>query len=96
MKICIVGSSFASAVLAKNISKKGFDVNIIDIGDISKVDQNKYLKQSVEWHREVAHYHMYMERNFAKQLEEHTADSAPDEAKQSEAEPQLATATKAK
>tara|TARA_B100000886_G_scaffold340453_1_gene310114 strand:- start:10860 stop:12290 length:1431 start_codon:yes stop_codon:yes gene_type:complete len=44
MKICIVGSSFASAVLAKNISKKGFDVNIIDIGDISKVDQNKYLK----------------------------------------------------
>ena len=59
-------------------------------------DQNKYLKESVEWHREVAHYHMYMERNFAKQLEEHTADSATDEAKQSEAEPQLATATKAK
>ena len=59
-------------------------------------DQSKYLKESIDWHREVAHYHMYMERNFAKKLEEHTADSAPDEAKQSEAEPQLATATKAK
>ena len=59
-------------------------------------DQSKYLKESIDWHREVAHYHMYMERNFAKQLEEHTADSVPDEAKQSEAEPQLATATKAK
>ena len=59
-------------------------------------DQSKYLKESINWHREVAHYHMYMERNFAKQLEEHTADSAPDEAKQSEAEPQSATATKAK
>ena len=59
-------------------------------------DQSKYLKESINWHREVAHYHMYMERNFAKQLEEHTADSVPDEAKQSEAEPQLATATKAK
>ena len=59
-------------------------------------DQSKYLKESIDWHREVAHYHMYMERNFAKKLEEHTADSAPDEAKQSEAEPQSATATKAK
>ena len=44
MKVCIVGSSFASAVLANNISKKGFDVNVIDIGDISKVYQKEYLK----------------------------------------------------
>lgn len=66
-------------------------------------EQVKYLKESITWHREVAHYHMYMERNFSTQLQDHpgqkpeknTADSAPALAQPAEAEPQLATATKA-
>jgi len=66
-------------------------------------EQVKYLKESITWHREVAHYHMYMERNFSTQLQDHTgqkpekntADLAPALAKPAEAEPQLATATKA-
>jgi hypothetical protein len=65
--------------------------------------QVEYLKESIKWHREVAHYHMYMERSFSVQLENHpgqkpeenTADSAPALAKPAEAEPQLATATEA-
>jgi Rps23 Pro-64 3,4-dihydroxylase Tpa1-like proline 4-hydroxylase len=66
-------------------------------------EQVKYLKESITWHREVAHYHMYMERNFSTQLQDHpgqnpeenTADSAPALAQPAEAEPQSATATKA-
>jgi len=66
-------------------------------------EQVKYLKESISWHREVAHYHMYMERNFSTQLQDHpgqkpeknTADSAPALAQPAEAEPQLAIATKA-
>jgi hypothetical protein len=66
-------------------------------------EQVKYLKESISWHREVAHYHMYMERSFSTQLQDHpgqnpeenTADSAPALAQPAEAEPQLATATKA-
>jgi hypothetical protein len=65
--------------------------------------QVEYLKESIKWHREVAHYHMYMERSFSVQLENHpgqkpeenTADSAPALAKPAEAEPQSATATEA-
>lgn len=66
-------------------------------------EQVKYLKESITWHREVAHYHMYMERSFSTQLQDHpgqnpeenTADSAPALAQPAEAEPQSATATKA-
>ena len=66
-------------------------------------EQVKYLKESITWHREVAHYHMYMERSFSTQLQDHpgqnpeenTADSAPALAQPAEAEPQLATATEA-
>ena len=71
--------------------------------DLDKTEQVKYLKESIERHRQVAHYHMYMERNFATQLSEHpgekqtknTADSARALAQQAEAETQLATATEA-
>jgi hypothetical protein len=63
--------------------------------ELDPTDQQKYLQESIEWHRQVAHYHMYMERNFAKQLEEHTPDSATSLAKPDEAEPELATATEA-
>jgi Rps23 Pro-64 3,4-dihydroxylase Tpa1-like proline 4-hydroxylase len=66
-------------------------------------EQVKYLKESISWHREVAHYHMYMERSFSTQLQDHpgqkpeenTADLAPALAQPAEAEPQSATATKA-
>ena len=66
-------------------------------------EQINYLKESIKWHREVAHYHMYMERSFSVQLQDHpgqkpeenTADSATSLAKPDEAEPQLATATEA-
>ena len=66
-------------------------------------EQVNYLKESIKWHREVAHYHMYMERSFSVQLQDHpgqkleenTADSATSLAKPDEAEPQLATATEA-
>lgn len=68
--------------------------------DLSEGDKKKYLQESIEWHRQVAHYHLYMERGFAKQLEEYNddqniADSAPSLAKPDEAEPQLAIATEA-
>jgi hypothetical protein len=71
--------------------------------ELDKTEQVKYLKESIEWHRQVAHYHMYMERNFATQLADHpgekptknTADLATSLAKPDEAEPQLATATEA-
>ena len=66
-------------------------------------EQVNYLKESIKWHRDVAHYHMYMERRFRVQLQDHpgqkpeenTADSAPALAQPAEAEPQLATATEA-
>ena len=66
--------------------------------DLEDKDQVKYLKESIRWHRDVAHYHMYMERNFSTQLSEHvgykpeenTADSAPALAKPAEAETQTA------
>jgi hypothetical protein len=66
-------------------------------------EQVNYLKESIKWHREVAHYHMYMERSFSVQLQDHpgqnpeenTAESAPALAQPAEAEPQLATATEA-
>ena len=66
-------------------------------------EQVSYLKESIKWHREVAHYHMYMERSFSVQLQDHPgqkpeeniADSAPALAQPAEAEPQLATATEA-
>ena len=71
--------------------------------EMSAEDQVNYLKESIKWHREVAHYHMYMDRSFTKQLEEHhgskpeenKADSAPALAKQAAAEPQLAEASEA-
>lgn len=71
--------------------------------DMEPEEQVKYLKESINWHREVAHYHMYMERNFTKQLQEHPgakpeenkADSAPALAKPAEAETQPAVATEA-
>ena len=66
-------------------------------------EQVNYLKESIKWHREVAHYHMYMERSFSVQLQDHPgqkpeenkADSATSLAKPDEAEPQLAVATEA-
>jgi hypothetical protein len=66
-------------------------------------EQVTYLKESIKWHREVAHYHMYMERSFSVQLQDHpgqnpeenTAESAPALAQPAEAEPQSATATEA-
>ena len=78
------------------------DTIITKYDELDKSEQVKYLKESIEWHRQVAHYHMYMERNFATQLAEHPgekpienkADSAPALAKQAEAEPQLAVASK--
>jgi hypothetical protein len=71
--------------------------------ELSPEEQVNYLKESIKWHREVAHYHMYMERSFSVQLQDHpgqkpeqnTADSAPALAQPAEAEPQLATATEA-
>jgi hypothetical protein len=71
--------------------------------ELSPEDQVNYLKESIKWHREVAHYHMYMERSFSVQLQDHPgqkpeeniADLAPALAKPAEAEPQLATAIEA-
>ena len=79
------------------------DTIITKYEELDGNEQVKYLKESIEWHRQVAHYHMYMERNFATQLADHPgekptkniADSAPALAKQAEAETQLATATEA-
>ena len=79
------------------------DTIITKYENLDKTEQVKYLKESIERHRQVAHYHMYMERNFATQLSEHpgekptknTADSARALAQQAEAETQLATATEA-
>ena len=71
--------------------------------ELSPEEQVNYLKESIKWHREVAHYHMYMERSFSVQLQDHPgqkpeeniADSAPALTQSAEAEPQLATATEA-
>ena len=68
--------------------------------DLTEEDKKKYLQESLDFHRQVAHYHMYMERGFAKQLEEYNddenkADSAPALAQPAEAETQLAAATEA-
>jgi hypothetical protein len=71
--------------------------------ELDKTEQVKYLKESIEWHRQVAHYHMYMERNFATQLADHPgekptknkAKSATSLAKPDEADSQLAVATEA-
>ena len=80
------------------------DTIITKYNELDGNDQVKYLKESIEWHRQVAHYHMYMERNFATQLQEHpgekpeenTADSAMSPAKQTAAETQTKRQRKAK
>ena len=44
MKICIVGSSFASAVITENLSKLGFQIDVVDIGDIEKIKKKTHLQ----------------------------------------------------
>lgn len=69
--------------------------------DFTIEEKVKYLTESMEFHRDIAHYHMYMERAFAKQKEElensdqDKADSATALAQPAEAEPHPAGATQA-
>lgn len=68
--------------------------------DFSIEEKIQYLEDSIKFHRDIAHYHLYMERTFAKQKEaiesdQNEADSAPALAQQAEAEPHPAGASEA-
>ena len=44
MKVCIIGSSFASAVISEKLSKLNINIDIVDIDKIDKQHQKKYLE----------------------------------------------------
>ena len=43
--------------------------------EMSKQEKIEYLQESIEFHRKTAHFHMYMERHFATQLQDLTGES---------------------
>ena len=44
MKVCIIGSSFASAVISEKLSKLNIKIDIVDIDEINDQYQKKYLE----------------------------------------------------
>lgn len=44
MKVCIIGSSFASAVISEKLSKLNINIDIVDIDKINEQYQKKYLE----------------------------------------------------
>lgn len=42
--------------------------------ELTNDEKELYLKESLEFHRKSAHFHMFMERKFATQLQELTGE----------------------
>lgn len=43
--------------------------------EMSQEEKIEYLQESIEFHRKTAHFHMYMERHFATQLQDLTGET---------------------
>lgn len=43
--------------------------------EMSQEEKIEYLQESIDFHRKTAHFHMYMERHFATQLQELTGET---------------------